>query len=207
MTRNTSPAGHEPKTPASATRPPPLVVAAVAVPVEAAAAEVSAIPQAAGSGTAALASGPDRPIVYRILIAFCAVVAAACTITIIGTMSPVNPVNNLSPVTVPIFVGAASVLWLALLLHFSHWRRYEGKPDSPEQFKLQAAGALVILGWILITEVLGELNYKYITTSGSTHYYVYEPRAIARLHRGCCSSWRSRNHGHQIRQEGAPCRL
>jgi hypothetical protein len=159
--------------PASATQPPPLAVAAVAVPVEAAAAEVSALPQAAGSGTAAPASGPDLPIVYRILIAFCAVVAAVCTITIIGNMSPPYPVNNLSPVTVPIFVGAASVLWLALLLHFSRWRRYEGKPDSPERFKLQAAGALVILGWMLITEVLGELNYKYITTSGSTHYYVY----------------------------------
>ena len=170
--------------PASPTQPPPLAVAAVAVPAEAAAApgaQVGAIPQAAGSGTAAPASGPDQPIVYRILIALGAVVAAACTIAIIGKMSPMNPAYNLSPVTGPTFVGAASVLGLALLLHFSPWRHHEGKPASPERFKLQAAGALVILGWMLITEVLGELNFKYITMPGSTPnvYNVNQGQSVA----------------------------
>ena len=159
--------------PASATRPPPLAVAAVAVPAEAAPAEVSAIPQAAGSGTAAPASGPDRPIVYRILIAFCAVVAAVCTITIIGTMSPTYSANNLSPGYRADFrrggIGPVACA-VAALLAVAALRRQAGFTG---EFKLQAAGALIILGWMLITEVLGELNYKYITTSGSTHYYVY----------------------------------
>ncbi len=125
--------------------------------------------------------GCRGPIVYRILIALGAVVAAACTIAIIGKMSPMNPAYNLSPVTGPTFVGAASVLGLALLLHFSPWRHHEGKPASPEQFKLQAAGALVILGWMLITEVLGELNFKYITMPGSTPnvYNVNQGQSVA----------------------------
>ena len=110
-----------------------------------------------------------------------AVVAAACTIMIIGDMSPTSPVNNLSPVTGPMIVGAASVLALALLLRFSPWRRREGKPDSPERFKLQAAGALVILGWMLITELLGELNYRDITMPGSTPnvYNVNQAQSLA----------------------------
>jgi heme A synthase len=54
---------------------------------------------------------------------------------------------------------------LAVLVRFFRWRvGREGKPASTERIRLQAAGTLIILGWMLLTEIFAELNQKYITT-------------------------------------------
>jgi len=106
-----------------------------------------------------------RRFAFWIVIAVTALAALSGTVAMIANMTPANPQNNLSPLTGYAFLGAAAALLLAVLLRvFPRRVGREGEPASTERFKLQAMGTLIILGWMLLTEIFAELNHKYIST-------------------------------------------